>query len=294
VLGAALRRFWAQNMFHHAAALTYHSLLALFQVLLLGVALLGLLGSEGTVEDAGRFLVERGADPQIVAAVTAAGQQAVDARGASAAALAAAVVFALVIASSAYLAASVALNVVVEARDDRNPVRRRAHALFGAGVGILLAVGAVIAVFLGGGPAREAADLFGLGDTVAGVWQQLRLPLAAVLAMTGFAWMYYSAPTVDDPQWKWISAGAGVAVVVWLAASIALFRLAAAFGTYNLTYGTFAGAILLAVWLWLTSVALLLGAEINAAGRYEDERPHPISPSGHNPEAAQHEAARAA
>ncbi|MBE2320845.1 YihY/virulence factor BrkB family protein [Solirubrobacter sp. CPCC 204708] len=292
VLGSALRRFWEQNMFHHAAALTYHALLALFQVILLGVALLGLLGTAGTVDDARRFLVDRGADPDVVGAVTAAGRHAIEARGASAAALAVAVVFALFIASSAYLAATVALNVVVEARDDRNPFRRRAWALFAAGVGILLAVGAVIAVFLGGTLAEETAEVFGLGDTAASAWRFARLPLAAVLAMTGFAWMYYSAPTVDDPRWKWISAGACVAVAVWLVASIGLFRFVAAFGTYNATYGTFATAIILAVWLWLTSAALLLGAEVNAAGRYADDHSHPLSRSGHSPETAQHEAAR--
>jgi membrane protein len=292
VLGAAARRFWEQNMFHHAAALTYHALVALFLVLLLGVALLGLLGTPRTVDDAGRFLVDRGADPAVVDAVTAAGRHAIEARGASAAALAVAVVFALFIASSAYLAATVALNVVVEARDDRNPFKRRAWALFGAGVGILLGVGAVIAVFLGGSFAADAADVFGLGDTTASAWRYLRLPLAAVLAMTGFAWMYYSAPTVEDPRWKWISAGACVAVAVWLIASLALFRSVAAFGAYNATYGTFATAIILAMWLWLTSAALLLGAEVNAAGRYADDHSHPISRFGHNPEAAQHEAAR--
>jgi membrane protein len=181
--------------------------------------------------------------------------------------------------------------VVVEARDDRNPFQRRAFAFYGTGVGILLTVGAVIAVFVGGDLAKEAAGLVGLGDSAASAWRFLRLPLAAVLAMTGFAWMYYSAPTVDDPQWKWITLGACVAVAVWLAASLALFRFAAAFGDYNATYGTFATAIILAIWLWLTSAALLLGAEVNAAGRYDDDRAHPISPSGHSPETAQHEAA---
>jgi membrane protein len=97
--------------------------------------------------------------------------------------------------------------------------------------------------------------------------------------MTGFAWMYSSAPTIADPHWNWISAGAAAAVAVWVAASLVLFFFASSFGSYNATYGAFASAILLAVWLWLTNVALLLGADINAAGRYADDR-------------AQHEAAQ--
>src|SRR4051794_36081063 len=150
ILGAAARRFWAQNMFHHAAALTYYALLALFQALLLGIALLGLLGTTDTLADTGRFLVARGADRRGGDRVLGAGQHAIEARGPSTAALALAIVAALFVASSAYLAATVALNVVVEARDDRNPVRRRGHALVGASVVVLLGVGAVIAVFLGG------------------------------------------------------------------------------------------------------------------------------------------------
>src|SRR5215212_8468372 len=83
IVGAAARRFWEQNMFHHAAALTYYALLALFQALLLGVALLGLLGTTDTLADAGRFLVARGADRQVVDGVLAAGQHAIEARGTS-------------------------------------------------------------------------------------------------------------------------------------------------------------------------------------------------------------------
>jgi membrane protein len=292
VLRRALQRFGKQNMLHHAAALTYHSLLALFQALLLGVALFGLLGTSGTLDDLARFLVDRGADAQLVDGLLAAGRRAIDARHTSAAALVFAIVFALFVSSSAFLAATVALNVVVEARDDRSAARRRVHAVLCASAVVLLGVGAVIAVFLGGGLAEEAFGVVGLGSTATAIWQVLRFPLAAVLAMTGFAWMYYAAPTVPDPHWRWISAGAAVAVVVWLVASFGLFVFAARFGTYNATYGAFATAMLLVVWLWLSNVALLLGAEVNAAGRYEDRRATPISDAGHSPEEAQHEAAR--
>src|SRR3954452_4777536 len=88
VLGSALRRFWEQNMLHHAAALSYHSLLALFQVLLLCTALLGLLGTAQTLDDAGRLLIEGGVDARVVDGVLAAGRHAIQARATSAAALA--------------------------------------------------------------------------------------------------------------------------------------------------------------------------------------------------------------
>jgi len=292
VLVLALHRFWMQNMLHHAAALTYDSLLALFQAILLAVALLGLLGSEATLGDLSRFLVARGVDAGLVEGLLAAGQHAIDARATSAVALALAILVALFVSASAFVAATVALNVVVEARDDRSVLARRGHALAGACVVILLGVGAVIGVFLGGDLARRAFDVIGLGGTAASVWLVLRWPLAAALAMTAFAWVYYAAPTVPDPRWRWISLGAVIAVTVWLAASVGLFLFASNFGTYNATYGTFATAILLVVWLWLTNVALLVGAEVNAAGRFEEGSAPPLSRTGDSPEQAQHEAAR--
>src|SRR4051812_25799208 len=140
VFRLALRRFWTQNMLHHAAALTYHTLLALFQAILLGVALLGLLGTPETLDSAARFLIDRGADAQLVDGLLAAGRHAIDARETSAAALAFALVFALFVSSSAFVAATVALNVVVEAHDDRSAVRRRVDAVIGSSAVILLGV----------------------------------------------------------------------------------------------------------------------------------------------------------
>jgi membrane protein len=292
VLTRALLRFWRQNMLHHAAALTYQSVLAVFQVILLAVALLGLLGTSQTLDDLARFLVDRGADARLVDGLVAAGRHAIEARGTSALALVVAIAVAVVVASSAFVAATVALNVVVEARDDRSALRRRAEATGAAVVMILLWVGAVIAIFLGGDLAERAFDVIGLGGTAAALWSVVRFPIAALLAMTTFAWLYYAAPTVPDPRWRWISLGAVVAVVVWLAASVGLFVFAGNVGAYNATYGAFATAILLIVWLWLTNVALLIGAEINAAGRYEEGAPEPLSRSGDSPETAHHEAAK--
>jgi membrane protein len=292
VLGLAVRRFWAQNMFHHAAAVTYQSVLSLFQALLLAVALLGLLGSEQTLDDLARSLDRHGVDPRLVDGLIAAARHAVDSKGTSAAALAFGLVLALFVSSSAFLSASVALNVVLEARDDRGPVRRRLHALGAISVVILVGIGALIAVFLGGGLAERLFGAIGLGDTAATLWSYVRLPLGALLALTAFAWMYFAAPTAGQPSWRWISLGATVAVVVWLAASLGLFEFVAHVPGFNATYGAFATAILLLVWLWLTSVALLLGAEVNAAGRHLDGVGTPISTTGDNPEGAQHEAAK--
>lgn len=292
VLVLAARRFYTQNMLHHAAALTYQSVLSLFPGLLLAVALLGLLGSEATVGELGRELTAHGVDARLVDAITRAAQDAVEARTASAVALVVVVPLALNFAASAFVTATTALNVIVEAEDRRSFLERRRHALGATVVVILLGVGAVIAVFLGGGLADAVLGALGLGETAAAVWAIARVPLAALLAVTAFAWIYYAAPTVANPRWKWISLGAVVAVVVWLVASVGLFAFARNFDTYNTTYGAFATAMLLLAWLWLTNIALLLGAEINAAGRFHEGADRPLTPTGDSPEDAQHRAAR--
>ena len=292
VVALAVRRFWAQDMLHHAGALTYYSLLAFFNALLLGVALMGLLGTGATLNQLASFLEGNGADPKLIDSVLAAARNAVEAKTTSLLALLFAIAIAFWLCSSAFIAASTALNVIVEARDDRSPVRRRAEAVGHTAVAVLLVVGATIAVFLGGSVAREVLGFVGLGGSAAHVWAIARYPVGIVLAMTAFAWTYYAAPTVAQPRWRWISLGAAVGVAVWMLASIGLFLFAAQFHTYNATYGAFATAILLIVWLWWTNVALLLGAEINAAGRYAEGAPTPISKTGDTPEVAQHEAAK--
>jgi len=78
------------------------------------------------------------------------------------------------------------------------------------------------------------------------------------------ALLYYAAPNVKLPGFKWITPGSVLAIVVWLVASAGFAIFVANFGSYNRTYGALAGVIVALVWLWLTNVAILLGAELNA------------------------------
>jgi len=291
VLALAAQRFWEQNMFHHAAAMTYQSVLSLFPAMLLVVALLGLLGDGRTVEELRRFLTEHGAHAPLVDGLTRAARDAVAARTQSVVALALVVPFALHVSASAFVTASTALNVVLEAQDRRSFLRRRLHATAATIVVLLLAAGAIVAVFLGGELAEALFGEIGLGATAANVWSVIRLPLGGLLMTIAFAWLYYAAPTAPNPRWRWITLGSAVAVAVWLLASIGLFVFARS-GSMTATYGVFATAVLLLFWLWVTNAALLLGAEINAAGRFAEGEGAPLSPTGDSPENAQHEAAK--
>jgi membrane protein len=116
-----------------------------------------------------------------------------------------------------------------------------------------------------GGPLGQAiADKARLGGAFDLLWAVLRWPIAFVAVLLFFAIVYYLAPDQDQRDWKWVSPGSLVGAVLWLALS-ALFALYTAFaGSYDQTYGSLAGAIVLLLWLNYSAFAVLFGAELNA------------------------------
>jgi len=134
-------------------------------------------------------------------------------------------------------------------------------------------------LFLGGGLAADVMDLIGLGQTAADVWTIVRWPLALLSAMLVYAVVYYAAPNLEIRRWQWLSPGAVFGVFTWIVASALFFVYVSSFSSYSATYGAFAGAVILLVWLWLTNVVLLFGAELNAA---IDVRRSPGIPSGYD------------
>ncbi len=96
------------------------------------------------------------------------------------------------------------------------------------------------------------------------IWDIAKWPVLAVVVLFMFAVLYYSSPNVKLPGFKWVTPGSLLAIVVWLVASAGFAFYVANFGSYNKTYGALGGVIVFLVWLWLTNVAILLGAELNA------------------------------
>jgi membrane protein len=133
---------------------------------------------------------------------------------------------------------------------------------------LALVLSTLVLMFAGGGVADEV-----LGSGAATVWRIVRWPGAFASALLVFSFIYYVTPDVQQRAFRWIVPGALVGVAMWLASSAAFSAYIANFGSLNVTYGSFAAAIILLVWLWLTNVALLLGAEVNA----EIERAKEIS-----------------
>ncbi len=259
-----VRRFLDDEMSDHAAALTYYALMAMFPALLVGIALLGLLGQESTVDDVAHYLTDHGAPKTTVDAVRSSMQSALHSRtGASTLLLIFGLAVALYSASGAFGAAGRALNSVHHATEDRGLVRRKALQVSSTALLIVLTVAVLIMVFLGGELAREAFDQIGLGRTAGAVWTWVRWPLAVVVTMGIFSFVYAAAPD-HHPPFRFISPGAVLAVLVWIAASFGFFFYVANFGSYNATYGAFAGVVVLLLWLYLSNAAMLLGAELNA------------------------------
>jgi membrane protein len=128
---------------------------------------------------------------------------------------------------------------------------------------VLLGV-VVAAVALTGPVAEEIGARIGVGSTAVTVWNIAKWPVLAVLVLFMLALLYYAAPNARLPGFRWITPGSVLAIVMWLAASAGFAFFVANFGSYNKTYGALAGVIVGLVWLWITNVAILLGAELNA------------------------------
>lgn len=260
----AFTRFQKDRVGDHAAALTYYSLLSLFPALLFGVALLGVFGQQGLIADATRFLRSVGAPVDTVDAVTGALQSAQGNRGTALGALALGLATSLYGASGAFGAAGRALNDIWRVEEGRGFVKHKAHDIGWTVVVLALVLVTGVLVFLGGSLAEFVFSQIGLGDTTAAVWRYARWPAALLSMILIYAVIYFAAPNVQIRRFQWITPGAAFGVVAWLAASAGFFLYVANFGSYQATYGAFAAAVILLVWLWLTNVVMLFGAELNA------------------------------
>ncbi len=250
--------FYDDQGTHHAAALTYYALMSLFPTLLLGVSLLGLLGEYPSTYNT--IVADlRGVVPaDTLAPLNDALRAALKSKGTATIALIAALVTALYGATGYFEAVRRALNVVVEASGRRSFVRRKLIDIASTLVLLALLLATLVLVFAGGGVADEV-----LGSTAALVWRIARWPGALASALLVFSFIYSVTPNVEPRAYRLITPGAVVGVLMWLAASAAFSTYLANFKSFNVTYGSFAAAIILLVWLWLTNVALIIGAEVN-------------------------------
>jgi membrane protein len=261
----AFKKFQADEMTDHAAALTYYAMMSLFPALLVTVSLLGVLGDQSLVTKAVDYAREHGAPAEVVSALRSSLQGVVDAAGGAVSlTLVFGIAVALYGASGAFGGAGRALNKVHGVRETRSFFVHKAWDLGWTLVVIVLAIVALFCVFLGGGIAGDLFGTIGLGDTVAGIWRVARwfVAIAAVLGIYAIAYAF--APNVDPRRVRIVSPGAIAGVLIWIVASMGFFFYVSNFGKYGATYGAFAGAVILLLWLYLSNIAFLFGAELNA------------------------------
>jgi membrane protein len=262
VLGRTIREFKADNLTDWAAALTYYGVLAIFPAIIALVSILGLVGHSATqplINNLGKSAP--GPAKQIF---TSAVTNLQHSRGA------AGVLFIVGIAgavwsASGYIAAFMrASNAIYDVEEGRPffvtiPVR------FGVTIVllVLLAISA-FAVVMTGGLATQVGNLLGVGSTAVTVWDIAKWPVLLLVVSFMFSILYWASPNVRHPGFRWLSPGGIFAVAVWVIASAAFALYVANFSSYNKTYGALAGIVIFLVWLWISNIAVLLGAEWNA------------------------------
>jgi membrane protein len=256
--------FYDDQMTHHAAALTYYSLMSLFPTVLVALSLLGLLGEYPGTYDAIMGYLREVAPASAIAPLDASLRGALGHKDTAATALALSVVIALYGATGVLEAARRALNVVFETSGSRSFLQRKALDIACSFVLMGLVLGTLVLVFVGGRFARDLLGFAGMGSTVATIWNVARWPAALAVAMLIFALIYYVTPDVRQRSFRWLTPGAVLGVLVWLGASYGFSTYISRVADVGAIYGAFAGAIILVAWLWLSNVALLLGAELNA------------------------------
>lgn len=250
------------NLTDWAAALTYYGVQAIFPALLALLSVVGLMGKSTTdslVENVSAAAPGPARDIVVPAIENLQANQ-----GAAGLMLVVGIVIALFSASSYIGAFSRASNAIYEVPEGRPVWKLRPQQMGIAFVMIVLLAITTLAVVLTGGIAEQVGKVIGLGDTAVSVWSVAKWPVLLVVVSFMFAFLFWAAPNVQQPKFQWLSPGGILAVVMWILASAAFALYVASFASYNKTYGSLGGVIAFLVWLWLSNLALLIGAELNA------------------------------
>lgn len=262
VLTRTVAGFRQDNLSDWAAALTYYGILSIFPALLALVGILGLFGSSTTQPLIDNLnTLAPGPARQILTTFLRETQRN---QGGALLALIGGVAVALWSASGYVAAFMRAANVAYDVGEWR-PVWKTLPLRLAvtAALVVLLAVSAVFVVFTGN-LANKAGDILGVGHGAVVAWNIAKWPVLVLIIVLVFTLLYWAAPNVRQPGFRWVMPGSALAVVVWIVASAAFAVYLANFGSYNKTYGSLAAVVIFLVWLWLTNTAILLGVEFNA------------------------------
>jgi membrane protein len=264
-LTRTVKSFQANRGTMSAAALAFYWFLAIFPAMIAVVGILGLVQASPSFlpavrEGIGTLLPGNAADVLIDAIANAQ-------RGSAGASLFVALLglaVALWSASSGMVGVQEAMDVAYGVPKSRGFVKKRLVAL-----ALVLATGALggiaCALLVFGDPLGELIrDNFPVGDVFIVIWEAIRWTGTLVAITALFAVFYFLGPNRENPSWKWVSPGGLLATLIWILASLGFSFYVSSFGSFGETYGSFAGVIVLLLWLYLTSLAVVLGATLNA------------------------------
>ena len=262
ILKRSIREFKHDDITDRAAALTYYGVLALFPAMLVLVSILGLLGKSTTQQVLSNLgqVAPGGVHTFLRNVVT-------QVQGKAGAACVAAIIGIVVAmwSASGYVAAFMRASNAIYDVDEGRPIWKTGpvRLLTMLALVIMLVIAAAIVV-LTGPIANQVGTAFGIGHAAVLIWDIAKWPVLVIIVSVMFSLLYKASPNVRQPAFRWVSAGGILAVIIWLIAS-GLFAVYASFaGSYNKTYGALATVIIFLVWLWISNIAILLGAEFNA------------------------------
>jgi membrane protein len=262
VLKRTVREFKEDNVTDWAAALTYYGVLAIFPAITALVSILGLIGKSATqplITNLGKLAP--GSVHQILTSAISGLQHN---RG-TAGILVIVGIAASIWSASGYIAAFMRASNSIYDIEEGRPIWMTLPVRIGVTVVLLLLLAiSAIAVVITGGLAGQVGKILGVGGTAVTIWDIAKWPILLLIVSLMFSILYWAAPNVKHPGFRWVSPGGIFAVVVWLIASGLFALYVANFSSYNKTYGALGGVIVFLVWLWISNIAVLLGAEWNA------------------------------
>ena len=262
VLKRTVSEFRQDDLTLLAAALTYYAVLSLFPALLVLVSILGLLGASATQPLVDNLATLAPGPARDI--VTNAIHNLQSASGTAGFAFVIGLAIALWSASGYVGGFIKASNVIYEVEEGRPFWKLRPFQIAVTVLLVLISAALALAIVITGPLAKRVGDVIGLGDTAVTVWNVAKWPAIALVVSQVIAFLYWVAPNIRHPGYRWISPGGVLAVVLWVVASVAFAFYVANFGSYNKTYGSLAAVMIFLIWLWITNVAILLGAEFNA------------------------------
>jgi membrane protein len=258
------RRFMENKLNHWGAALTYYAILSLFPALLVLVSLVGLFANPASVT---RVLTDTVSQlgPKSAANTFSGPIHSITAhRGTAGVLFVIGIVSALWAASGYVSAFTDAANTIYEVDEGRPFWKRKPMQLAITLVLILLTAFVALALVFTGPIVGALGGALGIGDTALTAWRYAKWPLMLVLVLTIFGVLYVATPNARVSGVRWVTAGTLLALVAWLVASLVFALYVSNFSSYDKTYGTLGGVVVFLIWLWITNMAILLGAQFNA------------------------------